>query len=710
MPIVPPRFQGQKQAAVKDDFRLEIGSLVEYENQGVALLGVIIGDKKGKWALLNQRGREVELPSIRLYLLPGSVPSDVRDIEGRTRYLSQVADRVDEAARKLNLEEVWQLLAGEDREISSKEITELVFRQDSLENRLTTRRALFIDTVFFKRKKVGFEPRGAEVVEELKQKKIIEEKKQKEREALIQALVKRLNGQDVPLPPSILLIEQLAVFSTQAQQAREATSILETVLERSGKEIHGRAEEKAFQVLVAVGYFTEDENMALKRYQRPIEFSAKVLSEAEALAKGLAASILQMADATRIDLRSSYLITIDSETTRDVDDALSLERRPDGFRLGIHISDVASLIQEGSALEQEIFARGTSIYCPDILVPMVPPILSEELFSLHQGQERLAMSFFIDLNERGEVTKRNVTRSLVNVAKRYSYDEVDAILDGHEQGCSEEEKNLLFQLADISDSRERFRLSRGAIQFHRREMQPMIADDGKVMLEPSNEQSPGHKLIAEMMILANETAALFAKEHNCPFIYRTQEDPGVKLEGQGLDIPDEIAREYFQKSFLPRSSNTTEANPHFGLGLSLYAQATSPIRRAIDFLNQRQLLSLVTRSEPYYSHERLTELRASLEGTLDDAGRVQGEVNRYYLHKYLQQQRIRELDAIVIKVDTAKPLAEIEHIYALRPFYPAGFKQDRSIKTRRRPGDKIRLRIDTIDPRRDVLQLSDQES
>jgi exoribonuclease-2 len=242
------------------------------------------------------------------------------------------------------------------------------------------------------------------------------------------------------------------------------------------------------------------------------------------------------------------------------------------------------------------------------------------------------------------------------------------------------------------------------MQFSRREMGVRIEADGRLSLQETNEDTPAHKLVSEMMILGNETAALFGREHSLPMIYRSQEAPDVNPEQQGLEIAEGPARDYFQRSFLKRSLTGAVSGSHYGLGLPAYVQITSPLRRAADLMNQRQLMHYLQTQEALYSAEQLSELHASLETGLDEAMLIQRERNRYFLLKYLKQEQISRIEAIVIKTDGPKPLAELDRIFMLSPFHPLSDMRSPDVARKRR-GERILLRIDSLDPRADSLVL-----
>lgn len=678
--------------------KLGVGMLVEYEQHGSSTVAYITGERRGKWTLLGEKAQELELTSDRLYLLsPRAISLGDTNAEKVSR-LQQISSQAQELAAKADLGEVWALLKDEPGEHTTAEIAEILFPKSGLVELLAARRALQQDTLYFKRRKLGFEPRPEETVEELKRQAEAERKKREERSALIETLVSKLKGQATDLPVSIRHLQELAAIGSQAENAKEWTSVVDEVIERCHLEIKGRAEEKAFALLVALGVFSPDEDLAPFRYKRTKSFSTAVMAEVKSIASR---NILPLAG----DVRGA--VTIDSASTRDIDDALSLEEYEGCYRLGIHISDVASFIPEDSALEKEALSRASTVYCPDYQIPMLPPQLSEGALSLFEGERRSVMSFVLTLDQELNVTKREISRTSLVVSKRLSYDEVDAILYSHEAN-DHQYQSLLTKLWDIACAFEKKRIERGAIQFSRRELIAKV-DNGIVRIEETDEETPARKLVSELMIAANETAALFARDRGFSLIFRGQEAPGVEISGQGLHIAEGPAREYFLRGLMKRSTISTTAQTHFGLGVDAYTHCTSPIRRFIDLVNQRQISHYLEQRSPLYSAPQILELAAMAESSLDEVNFIQRSRNRYWLMKYLSQEQLREVEAVIVRVDTPKPLAEVEIIYSIFPFQPLRPVTDPTQKSKTRLGEKIRLRLVEVNPRKDQIVLSEVE-
>ncbi len=677
--------------------RIRPGSVVEYEQHGKPILATVLADRRGKWAIRNEAQEELELASERLYLFPGNAPTDLLSLITQAQ---EISDRIE-------LQDLWEELVQSPREYFIPELTLKLLGENSQVNHLALRRKFLADTVFFKRSKFGFEPRASDAVAALRVKADAEAGKKHQRDLLIRALVARIkdpNKQTEPLPDSIYALEQLAALGGKAEDAKGSTTVLDEVAKAAGLPTTGKLDERAYIMLVRAGHFSPDENMTIHRIRRPVRFSQAILKESEVLKANYSAIINERTN----DLTKLRTFTIDSDTTRDMDDALSIERTSQGFRLGIHISDVAAVILPGSQLEAEGFSRGTSIYCPDSQIPMLPTPLSEGVLSLTANEERLAMSFLVEMDSEYQITNRQALLSKIRVQRKLNYEEVDAILygepDARLDSIPAEIKTDLLLLWEAASGQELRRLQAGAVQFSRRELNAKLSESGEIQLEETLEDTPGHKLVSELMVLANETAALFAVEKNISLVFRGQERPEVNPEEFALDVPEGPARDFARRGLLKRSVLGSRPMQHYGLGLRGYAQVTSPIRRVLDLVNQRQISTFLTTGKPHYSPAQIQQLIELTEAPLDEAQFIQRDRNRYFLLRYLEQEKVSELDGMVMRIEGHKPLAELDILFTVVPFN-AGAKGSPAERAGLHLGDKIRLHIEELNPRKDILIL-----
>lgn len=673
--------------------------IVMYENDGVALLAAVLSFKKQRYVLLNERGREVELPSNRLYSLPGRLPAQAGTIEQRSAYFAELRASATAASQKIQLGELWQLVHEDPREYSPHELTELYFSETTLLHELAMRLALLTDRTYFKRGREDYSPRPQETVTELLKAAAARQEKERIRGLVVEAFRHRLENRSTPLPsesrPIIRLLEDLAATADlDLSQQKEAKELLELCIEELHLELHGSREQQASLLLEKLGHFGPDENLSIIRHRPALVFSQAALLEANTL---VVAS--QLADfppedqGRRLDLTGLECITIDDATTKDMDDALSLEHVEDGYRLGIHVSDVTCAIPREGAVDHEALLRATSIYLPERTIHMLPDCLATDKLSLVAGQVRPCLSCLYEIDHNLQVRAGIVVPSLIKVRRRYDYDEIDRILEG--------ESGDLGVLYNIALNHENVRLDRGATKILKHDLVIVLKDGGDFELKEIDEHGPARGLIGEMMVLGNMLLARYAIEHKLAMVFRLQDPPDDQEISQ---VPAGPAYEYAQRARLKKSSTSVTPGLHSSLAVEAYVQATSPIRRYIDLCNQRQILHHLQTGNALYSPHDLTELIQRTEEPLGIAGAVSKETKRYWLLRYLkrkikrgsQDEQANHLQATVLRTDLKNPLVELDEV-----FMPALIRTNASLH----PGDRITVRIAAVDPRIDYLKL-----
>lgn len=359
----------------------------------------------------------------------------------------------------------------------------------------------------------------------------------------------------------------------------------------------------------------------------PEDFSEKVLNQAQRVA----AAVSEGDCAGRRDLRSLYMVTIDGEDAKDLDDAVSLTAENGVWRLGVHIADVANYVQENSALDWAAKERGTSVYLADRVIPMLPRTLSNGICSLNAGEDRLALSCLMDIDEKGNIGSYEIVESVICVNRRMSYSEVQKVLDGDEtarEGCMEAVP-MLEEMARLSQALRKKRRERGAVDFDFPESKIRLDAEGNPVEIVPYERNDATKLIEDFMLAANETVAQHFYWLELPFLYRVHDTPdgdrmkelavflqnfgyrlhlggsGKKKGGKGKggisaqDVqvhPKQLQKLLDQIEGTPegamlarlilrsmrRAFYSPECTGHFGLAASCYCHFTSPIRRYPD--------------------------------------------------------------------------------------------------------------------------------
>lgn len=349
----------------------------------------------------------------------------------------------------------------------------------------------------------------------------------------------------------------------------------------------------------------------VRAYELPVEFSDMVLRQAERTPDTVAEQEL----AGRKDLRSWQTVTIDGEDAKDLDDAITLQKKEKGYELGVHIADVSHYVTEHSPLDEEAVKRGTSVYLVDRVIPMLPHKLSNGICSLNQGEDRLALSCIMQIDAKGKVISHEIAETVIRVDRRMSYTKVNQILEDQDASVMKEYEEFLSmfhtmkELADILRSR---RDKRGSIDFDFPESQIILDEKGVPVDIKPYERLTANKIIEDFMLIANETVAEDYFWQEIPFVYRTHDVPdpekinklSVLISNFGYYFkagPENIHPKEFQK-LLERIADSPEeamisrltlrsmkqakygtvCSGHFGLSTQYYCHFTSPIRRYPD--------------------------------------------------------------------------------------------------------------------------------
>lgn len=673
-----------------------LGTFVVYEDNATLILAVVIGARKDKRVVYNIRGRELELAQNRLYLLPGKEDAGISSSAARIEALKALQERIDAEAGSLSVPELWSFVHEDPRAYSVEELCKSYFGDNDLVRHAGLRAALIREKTHFKRDRDLFEPRPPGVVEDLQRAEETKRKKSQVREATIEFLSRRMRDSSMPIPreaeDNIRLMEEVAADIQHTDQARqkEGRELVHAACEALSIAQHANIAHQAFELLVKVGHFHGDTNLALIRHDIPTEQDADAVREAcEFSVPGSLEEFPQHERELREDLTRLRAVTIDDASTQDMDDALSLDQTQDGWELGIHITDVTGAVLPETHLDRSARRRATSLYCADRTINMLPEELSEGKLSLRQGVVRPCVSVIVSLTSSLEVASSRIVPSFIKVSDRLTYDDVDSQL--------EEGDPFLSKLHEIAAACEERRIRAGAMRVHKREAVPFKEPDGSIRLLEIDEDSPARILVSEMMVLANKLMAEFAAKHRLPVLYRGQERPEEAATQQGEGAPNGPAKDFSARTKLKKSTVTFEPQYHAGLGLDAYIQATSPIRRYLDLCHQRQFISFFRDSQPWVSRNELGHIFHEVEASLQAATVASRETRRYWLMRYLEMRdRQRPITGTVVRLDLKTPLVELDEIYiTVFARVPKGT----------RIGDHLQFKVTAIDPRTDLLRL-----
>jgi len=363
---------------------------------------------------------------------------------------------------------------------------------------------------------------------------------------------------------------------------------------------------------------------AIEMFHIPSAWSGPVMDDAHRLGTEVAA----VDKRGRIDLRGLQLVTIDGEDARDFDDAVYAEPKAGGWRLVVAIADVSHYVRPGGAIDSEARIRGTSVYFPDRVVPMLPEALSNELCSLKPAVDRLCMVCDMHIDSRGEVNGSTFYRAVMHSRARLTYDAVDVCQRGESgAGVPDAVRHVIGNLYTVFERLYQARQRRGALDLDLPETKIQLDADGGIVGVGSRQRNDAHRLIEECMIAANVEAARYLRKHKLITLYRVHAGPeGDKLEElrllfQGLGIPvadtagkrpreiNRVLKQIRDRPDFPmlatavlrsmqRAVYQPENKGHFGLALNCYTHFTSPIRRYPDLLVHRGLGHLIDGGKP----------------------------------------------------------------------------------------------------------------
>lgn len=463
------------------------------------------------------------------------------------------------------------------------------------------------------------------------------------------------------------------------------------VIKLKNKPTHGgKLQGHIAEVLGKAGDLEVEKKGILMEFDMPLSFPGKSLAELD----GFSDEIPEHEIRRRKDLRNETIFTIDGESAKDFDDAVGIYRRRSGYRLLVSIADVSHYVRLGSDIDNEALSRGTSVYMPDQVIPMLPNRLSDDLCSLVAHKDRLTKTVEIDFNKRGEMIGSRIYNSVIRSSSRLTYNWVSENLNKRRRFSKEERKviNKLKIMAELYELIKERRNEKGELSFELPEPDIIKDELGHTVDIARTERNTAHCLIEEFMIAANVAVAEFIFKSKVPSVYRIHEPPdhesitelaeGLRKLGYILLTDDKVDTLDLQRVInkssgkknqlavimlilrsLKRAIYSTRAGGHFGLALKHYTHFTSPIRRYPDLIVHRIVNTLLQNQSYPYNEDTLdwmAEQSSKKERTADLVERESINLERAHLMKsYIGE----EFDAIVISVLPFGMFVEIEKLF-----------------------------------------------
>jgi ribonuclease R len=524
-------------------------------------------------------------------------------------------------------------------------------------------------------------------------------------------------GKELPATP--LSRDRVGVKPLDIKNPEDLDGMIVNVEILEFPEDGGHASGRVIEVLGRPDDFGVDVEIVIRKHHIPHQFPPEVLQQAQGVSNTIRSDELK----TRQDFRNLDIVTIDGETARDFDDAVWVDRLPNGnYALQVHIADVSHYVTPGSPIDEEALLRGTSVYFPDRAVPMLPLELSTEICSLKPGVDRLVLSVLLEIDHRGDIISQEFCRGVIRSVERMTYTDVHALLEGDpilRQRYSRlaPRFELMQELALILNKK---RVQRGAIDFDMPE--PLIEFDefGEMTGVKRSPRNIAHRLIEEFMLSANEAVASHLEQAGIPSLFRIHEKPdpkrvmdfeeiashfgyslGIgalpvkrfKVRERGRDgrtrhadivLPDDVAitsrnyqkliakiegkpeeriLSYLMLRSLKQARYSAENRGHFALAASSYTHFTSPIRRYPDLVVHRILGAFLDGQRNILTPEQLSTIADDCSETERRAADAERELVEWKKAKFMQDRVGEEFRALITSTTRFGFFVELENLF-----------------------------------------------
>lgn len=639
------------------------GCIVEYMEGNAAQIALVTEEAGGRLRLLLPNRRETRLNAARLLPWLGPLHPAGLGREDAVRLLESHRKAREEQAAAVPLMEAWELAQGEVHAAPARWFAELFVSGPDADVVAAYGRALLACKSHFRFQPPDFQVFPAEMVE----KRLAEQKSQQQREALITggaaffrllwdvACKKRVlpprpetgseNATEWPAPDIAARLKDLLLARMRDPESQEHEALWRMLAKGLPDVPH-----LPLQLLVAWGELPPHYNFWLDRadyapgdaWWQPHAGEVNALLRAAAEACSPPEACAPSAD-TKLPVCDLPFISIDSASTRDVDDAFYVEADGAGFSLTLALACPALFWPFGGLLDKAVLHRGTSIYLPEGNCHMLPEILGTRAFSLLAGEPRPALCVRVGIDAGGKTGACEIFTARARLAANLTYRDSQAVLDAQEAGALPDNPAapyaaLLRLGLALARARQKARIAAGAVIMDRPDPIIRVQGEGAETSVDIGSDVPtpdAQMLVAEMMILASAAVAQWAHEHGLPMLHRVQ-DVALPKEYAGVwTAPQDISR--IMRALTP-SGLEVQARPHAALGLARYTPVTSPLRRYPDLVNEAQVVHFLRKGTPFRDAAALADLLTALLPALDAAGQVQRFRPRYWKLLYFRQK------------------------------------------------------------------------
>ncbi|MBP5672260.1 MAG: RNB domain-containing ribonuclease [Victivallales bacterium] len=582
--------------------------------------------------------------------------------------LVEIQNAIRTVMQEIETDLLWDALLEKGGSPTLDEISQEYFGDTKPINISALARVMLQDSIHFKRVQNHFEINSKEEAEKILALRRERAEKAALRERTTAFLAAALARKEPE--PFVQVPEEQELFISQVIEflLRGANSEAVNLLAAAREKLNVR--EIAIRLLRNTNRFPEDADEFLLVNGIHAGFSKSVLEKAESLTDF-------PADSDRLDLTELEAFSIDDEETMEIDDALSCRVDGENTIVGIHIADPAYFVAKDDELDAAAEERPLSLYLPTTFVPMFPERLSHNLASLVRGEIRPSLTFIVTFDSEANIVDWKICSAKIKVAQRLTYVEADRMMENGSDSVS----NAIRQLDRIAKLLKKYREEDGAVSLNRPEMKIRVRN-GQVFVEYVDQETPSHQMVGEFMILANNLAARYALRNDIPVIYRAQEEPSEPVSTLKHYDPclfDQMVRR------MRRTRLSTYPAPHFGLGLDLYVQVSSPLRRYADLVILRQLSAHFANKPLPYRQEELFSVLDNVDSTSNQNKYLEREANKYWMLEYIAKNCLgRIFPAMVVRQEGNLVLAEIDQLYERGVVYT---------RDHVRLGEKITVRV-----------------
>lgn len=601
---------------------MEHNFCVFYKNDRLSF-GWIREVKKNKFFIVPVTGKEFSCPQSRIeYSWKAKIFSEAKEA---INYLNEKIPSLETKSKEIDLQTIHELCEP-DRPYTIKQLaTDFLDEPEDEWSQSALFFALKNNPLLFKEKKDSFVARSSEEIEKFKNDEIRvrEKKRREENEQLWAELL--LKGKPPQIESEekdhwdhfIYRINQYLIYFEDSQEKAYFESLFKCNRKESIE-----IERLFIGFLNRLGFKLSWGQLLIQRSGLSIKTTPEEREEIETLSS-LTTTI--NSEPTSIDLRFLPTFTVDSEGTKDFDDAISFEQKSNGSTLYVHISNVDSFISSSSALFKRVEQNISSLYTLKKIYHMFPMELSENLFSLIEQRDRSVMTFEIEFDQSHLIQSSKIYRSIINVDKNLTYTSIDQAI--------EENRDIWPQVWDICETLRATRFENGALEVDREEAILDISDPAYIQIEGIRKNTPASLMIQELAVTANHIAAKFCRENGTLALFRNQ--PPYKI----VEHVENNVKPMLRDVIFKPATIDLESEGHAALGLDCYLQVTSPIRRFSDLICQKIIFQQIDKGECGFERDQILEWAKRCETISKKLTQLERTLSNHWKIKYLAQNR-----------------------------------------------------------------------